>query len=46
MANTLHDKRWINRPPNTTGVHVFDLTADTDTSPKSTPKTTTSRQAS
>jgi NTE family protein len=28
MAHTLHDKRWIDRPRNTTGVHVFDLTAD------------------
>ena len=28
MAHTLHDKRWIDRPHNTTGVHVFDLTAE------------------
>ena len=28
MAHTLHDKRWIDRSGNTTGVHVFDLTAD------------------
>jgi NTE family protein len=28
MAHTLHDQRWIDRPRNTTGVHVFDLTAD------------------
>ena len=27
MARTLHDKRWIDRPRDTTGVHVFDLTA-------------------
>ena len=27
MAHTLHDKRWIDRPHNTTGVHVYDLTA-------------------
>ncbi len=27
-AHTLHDKRWIDRPRNTTGVHVFDLTAE------------------
>lgn len=27
MAHTLHDKRWIDRPRSTTGVHVFDLTA-------------------
>ena len=44
MANTLHDKRWIDRPRNTTGVHVFDLTADTETS--TSPKPITSRQAS
>ena len=28
MAHTLHDKRWIDRPRNTTGVHVYDLTAE------------------
>ena len=28
MAHTLHDPRWIDRPRSTTGVHVFDLTAD------------------
>lgn len=28
MAHTLHDKRWIDRPSNTTGVHVYDLTAE------------------
>jgi NTE family protein len=28
MAHTLHDKRWVDRPRNTTGVHVYDLTAE------------------
>jgi len=28
MARTLHDKRWIDRPRNTTGVHVFDLAGE------------------
>ena len=28
MAHTLHDKRWIDRPRNATGVHVYDLTAE------------------
>ncbi len=28
MAHTLHDKRWVNRPRSTGGVHVFDLTSD------------------
>ena len=28
MAHTLHDPRWIERERSTTGVHVFDLTAD------------------
>jgi len=28
MARTLHDERWIQRPRSTTGVHVFDLTAE------------------
>ncbi len=28
MAHTLHDPRWIRHERNTTGVHVFDLTAD------------------
>ena len=27
-AQTLHDKRWVERPRNTTGVHVYDLTAE------------------
>lgn len=29
MAHTLHDPRWIRHEGNTTGVHVFDLNADT-----------------
>ena len=28
MAHTLHSGRWLNRKRNATGVHVFDLTAD------------------
>ncbi len=28
MAHTLHDPRWTGRDHNATGVHVFDLTAD------------------
>jgi len=28
MARTLHDKRWIERARNATGVHVYDLTHD------------------
>jgi len=31
MAHTLHDPRWIKHEPATTGVHVFDLTADQPT---------------
>lgn len=31
MAHTLHDPRWMRRERNATGVHVFDLTADTPT---------------
>jgi NTE family protein len=29
MAHTLHDPRWIGHERNATGVHVFDLTANT-----------------
>jgi NTE family protein len=29
MAHTLHDPRWIRHEGNNTGVHVFDLNADT-----------------
>ncbi len=29
MAHTLHDPRWIRHERNATGVHVFDLNADT-----------------
>jgi len=32
MAHTLHDPRWINHERSETGVHVFDLTADTPSS--------------
>ncbi len=28
MAHTLHDKRWLNRPRNDHGVHVYDLNSD------------------
>jgi NTE family protein len=28
MSHTLHDPRWIDRQRNDSGVHVFDLTAD------------------
>lgn len=28
MDHTLHDKRWIDRPGNATGVHVYDLAAE------------------
>ena len=31
MAHTLHDPRWIRHERNATGVHVFDLNADTPT---------------
>ena len=31
MAHTLHDPRWLMHEPATTGVHVFDLTADQPT---------------
>ncbi len=33
MAHTLHDARWLNRTRATSGVHVFDLTADHDGTP-------------
>jgi len=32
MAHTLHDPRWTGRERNRTGVHVFDLTADSPSS--------------
>jgi NTE family protein len=28
MAHTLHEPRWVHRPRNGSGVHVFDLTED------------------
>lgn len=28
MTHTLHDPRWVNHQPSASGVHVFDLTAD------------------
>ena len=32
MAHTLHDPRWLNRELKASGVHVFDLTADSPSS--------------
>ena len=37
MAHTLHDPRWIHHEPDATGVHVFDLTADSPSPKKPSP---------
>ena len=36
-AHTLHDPRWIHHGRSATGVHVFDLTADSPSPKKATP---------
>ena len=37
MAHTLHDPRWMHHERGATGVHVFDLTADSPTPKKAAP---------